>query len=45
MTLQLRLGLEPMDFELRAHWVSGIDAAQVLDVSEQKELSERQSDT
>ena len=52
---KLRLGLEPTQPELEpgqnsrlpteiTHLVSGLNEAQVLDVSSQKEFSERQSD-
>ena len=42
---QLRLGLELMVFNLRiTHLVSGLNKAQSLDVSVQREFNERQSD-
>ena len=54
-TMHLRLGLEPMCRDSNpakthglpteiTHLVSGLNEAQVLDVSLQKEFSERQSD-
>ena len=55
-TMHLRLGLEPtcqnsnmaqthsLPTEI-THLVSGLNEAQVLDVSSQKEFSEKQSDT
>ena len=42
-TMQLRLGLEPKVFSWRSHLISGLNGAQVLDVSSQKEFSERQT--
>ena len=36
--------LEPIVFYLRSHLVSGLNEAQVLDISSQKEFIERQSD-
>ena len=43
--LLLRLGRDPVVFYLRSYLVSGFNEAQVLDVSSQKEFSERQSDS
>ena len=42
--MKLRLGLEPTLLIGITHLVSGFNEAQILDVSSQKEFSERQSD-